>query len=120
METKHWPTRTVRIERGYNWAVELYEPTMAEIDKLKDLEQEKETPEGREQFQRGIAPLFARWDCVDRDGQPIQLPTSVDITPFSRIPQLAFIDILSGLFHIIGGKSDPKEPKSDTDSSPSI
>ena len=81
-----YPARTVTIP-GYNWKVEIYEASLYELERLKQLVSDDDA------LAKAVMTFIKSWDCADKDG------ARLDITPdnLKKIPQSALAFVLNSL-----------------------
>lgn len=108
---KGWPTHTV-IVPGYDWKIEFYDPSMAELRKLEALGEQlrdaakagdKEKASKLEaELQNTVASFIASWEVVDRRGAALKPEGQV----FEQLPPIVLKTLTEGLLN--PGAGDPK------------
>ena len=81
-----YPARTVTIP-GYNWKLELYEASLAELDELKQVLKDDAA------LSKAVIPFIKSWECTDKAGNLLE------VTPdnLKKLPQSALTFILSAI-----------------------
>ncbi len=95
-ETRGWPTLTVTIP-NYNWAAEVYEPSVAELKAIGDAQ----GGDDKDKVWAIVSKIIKSWNFTDRAGNPLPVcGESLD-----QIPPSVVSTIIRGL---VNPSADPK------------
>lgn len=121
MNDKAWPTHKIIVPE-YCWTIEFYDPTIGELEQMglarntlitpKSTAEQRLAAEGK--IYDSVAGLIARWDCVNRAGEPVP-KTGAGIK--EQLPPVVMEMLTSGILDARGSKEEVADPKESGSSS---
>jgi len=102
-DIKGWPTYKVTVP-DYNWTIEFYEPSVDEIDEIKEARDEDDN----KKLYSILTKLIKSWDATDREGRPLP----INGAGYGKMPPTAIVAITAGFANPRGA-----DPKDNTDTS---